>query len=131
MQEQLFESGQIVITSSVNCKEEDKMETNIEFTEAQEAQLDALYNAADDLLTLLNPKYEHDMALCGDLVDAAQGIIEDSFASSCYPYMTEGKDGCDVRCDFDKCVDGTLACKFASCPFARNNAKQSKDDVDA
>lgn len=82
-----------------------------ELNEKMEAHLDEIYDAADALFTLLNPGYEHDMALCGEVVEMAEKVLVQNHKSACHPYLTD-----DVpRCDFDKDKSGKLCCGCETC----------------
>lgn len=85
----------------------------MELTGMMEDQLDELYDAADALLSQLYPDYEHDMELCGEVVDAAESELKNHGYKRCYPCYVEG-----IRCD-KALFEGKLKCGFDTCPLAK------------
>lgn len=87
----------------------------MELTTKMTEKLDAIYEAADQLLKELNPEYEHDMESCGELVEVAQNILLAKRMAICYPYIAEDKNEPEIMCCDDKTSDGVLRCGNKTC----------------
>ena len=86
---------------------------------AMEERLDTIYEAADALLKLMNPGYEHNMRYCGEIVDYAEDMLRGEYKRVCYPYMTDNNRRCDA--DFDE--NGKLCCGYESCTLCQRDTE--------